>query len=327
MTNWGEDLTILVPADFGYLPGVFALANSALENGFRGRIEVLARAGVAPEHVFPHPQMGIRPNPGFAGAYLETVHRLQPLPNLPPGKYLLLDADVVIERPAGILFAALDEGLVVSAEPESKCDASDVLVRRQCRELGLATTLRPFPYVNCGLLGFMLPRDRPVIEALATLSMRHLKDRLEYCAAPDWYFLEQDILNVLVRQSGHPVFSISPRQLELGASSRLFWDRPFPAESQVALLPKDQLKYIIHGASLRRPWLMEQRRGWLPRTLERCGFAATWRRWRRRITPYERAWAYYACREDAPISLSFWAERHGFFAHRSMLWRTAHSLM
>jgi len=334
LNAWGEDLTILVPADFAYLPGFFAVANSALENGFRGRVEVLVRGGLDPQPFPEHPQLRMRAHAGFPGTHPEYVHRLNALTGLDPGRYLLLDADIVIERPAGILLAALDEGIIVSTEPEPKYDPQDVLLWRQCRQLDLPTALHPLPYVNCGLLGFILPRDADLISAWAALSARHwaalsarhLDGLVANGEPPDWFFPEQDVLNVLLRQSGRSVFSISPRQLEIGAFTRIFWDRPFPWTLQSGLRPADQLKYIIHGACLRRPWLMEKRNGVMPRLVERHGLAAAWRRWRGKLTPYERAWAYYTCREDLAIPLSFWADRHGFAAHRSPLWRVAHGL-
>ena len=325
--HWGRDLTILCPSNFRYLPGVYALFNSAILNGFLGQFLILVDKDDAFDiNLLPaHPQLGTRIYQVPAKNYHPYVRRLPGLQNLQDGKYLYLDADMIIERPCGHLFKALDKALVVSAEPESKYDQFDVLVYNQAEELGLSANLKPFSYVNGGLLGFNLPLHREFIEQFINLSLTRFAD--EKLMSPiNWFFLDQCMLSLLIRQPDAPAaFAISPRQLEFGYFSNLFQDRPFPWTEQGILRPADQTKFIIHGAGLSRPWLKHQQgsfKGKIASILEDIGILG----YIKKPRPYERAWAYYACGENLPIPHSAWTAAHSFRKHKNPFWRSIYGL-
>jgi hypothetical protein len=326
--EWGKDICIISYTDFNFMPGVYALFNSAIANGFKGEFRILTNDEAVVKNTPKHTQLSVLQFDRFDGTYSSSIHRLNALPLLSDGNYLFLDADIVFERPCGHLFAPLKEGIIVSTEPEAKYDNYDVRVYNQCEQLGISINdLRPYDYINCGLLGFSLPRDREVVNSWAELSYQYLGGMMKTCHDPYATFhFQQDILNIILRQPDRKLYSIPSRVLELANFSTIFHDRPFPYTLQGDLRPADQVKFIIHGASLRRPWRKPKITGSLKQkivnALEPYGVGA----WYRGTTPYERAWAYYACSEDLPIPLSAWAEQHNFTAYKNWLWRKAHGL-
>jgi hypothetical protein len=330
--EWGHDLTLVVGCDRAFLPGFAGLFNSALLNGFQGRAILLVPDDIDAASVPRHPRLDVVTYRAARGLF-QPAQKLASLADLKPGKYLLLDADFIIERPCGGLVAALGAGLLVSTEPEPKYDDYDVLVHHQCAALGFTADLPPYPYVNAGLLGFVLPRDAGFLREYADLTAAHLQGVRGVGDHPFFKFPEQDILNILVRRAraaGRAVLSISPKVLELGAYHDSMHDRPFPHTKQRDLRPPDRVKYFIHGASLRRPWLSRPPGGGTRARLiamtEPLGVPAMFRRLRGRLHSYERAWAYYACSEDRPIPISTWADPDQFHGHRHWLWRKAHGL-
>jgi hypothetical protein len=325
--NWGHDIRILAGCDERYLPGFFALVNSAISNGFQGKFTLLVNDEFdivllpkqAPFEVLRHER---------DATIFQPAEKLGVLPNLPPGKYLLLDTDFIVERPCGAMLEPIESGLLVSTEPQPKYDPWDVVFWQQCKQLGFPTDLPYYPYINSGFLGFMLPRDRDILENYAALTRRHLKGVFSVFSHDFFMFPEQDILNLLVRKSlakGNQVFSVSPRALEIGAPDDLGFSRAFPFESQKNNFPKDQIKYFIHGAALRRPWLEATRPGCKGKA-EASGILPLRRKLLKRLTPYERAWAYYSCSPNMPITVESWAETYGFSAHKNPLWRLAFDL-
>ena len=251
--TWGSDITILVASDFNYLPGVYGLYNSAIENGFNGKFLLLTSDKKVES---AHSELKLKWYENFKGNYLKNFHRLNGLKNLPAGKYLFLDADFIIERPLGILLDALNAGVIVSTEPEKKYSNSDVLIYRQCKEMNIEPVFRNIEYINCGLLGFEIPRDAQLINDWILYTEKHLENILSVAENPNWFFPEQDILNILIKTNSFPVFSISHRQLELNCyPNKNYYKRNFPYTKQDDLYPKDQLKYLIHCAALNRPWL------------------------------------------------------------------------
>jgi hypothetical protein len=328
--KWGSDLSIVTVSNFKYLPGVYALFNSALINGFEGRFILAVSEEMDTALIAQHPKLSLLKYHSFPGKYNPNVDRLKALQSLPIGKYLYLDADIVIERPCGYFWEPIEAGLVVSTEPESKYDAYDIIIYHQCKILGLPTDDLPvFSYVNGGLLGFLIPRDKSFIDEWVEFSRIYLEGIETVFFHPYFNFLDQDILNLLVRKNireGKAVFSISPKKIELSNFSKVFRNRPFPYTKQQKNQPADQIKYLIHGASLRRPWLQQIQGGSpkkrLQNLLENYGVGA----WYRKPFPYERAWAYYACSEEMPIPVSAWAERHSFTAYKHWLWRKAYGL-
>lgn len=325
--SWGKDLTILCPSDLRYLPGVYALFNSAILNGFMGQFFILIDKDNAFDTSLlpPHPQLGTRIYQVPGNNYHPYVRRLPGLQNLADGKYIYLDADMIIERPCGHLFQALDEALVVSTEPESKYDQFDVLTHNQAVEMGLSTDLKPFGYVNGGLLGFNLPLHKKFIEQFINLSLTRFAGE-KLMSQYNWFFLDQCMLNLLIRQpDAPPAFAISPRQLEFSYFSNHFQDRPFPWTQQGTLSPADQTKFIIHGAGLNRPWLKRRRetfKGQIASILDELGLLGFIKKPR----PYERAWAYYACSENLPIPHTAWTAQHSFSKHNNLFWRKAYGL-
>lgn len=324
---WGEDITILCPSDFNYLPGVYALFNSAVLNGFRGKFQIL----VDNHHSFDtsvipsHPQLHVRTFEGPGEEYYFTVSRLASLQNLPEGKYLHLDADMIIERPCGHLFQAIENALVVSTEPERKYDEFDALLYNQAKETGLSYNLKPFNYVNGGLLGFRIPEHNKFIERWADLSFRQFRN-CKLMSPQNWFCLDQCMLNLLIRQPDAPdVFAISPRQLEFGSFGVYFQNRPFPYTKQKQLPPIDQTKFLIHGAGLDRPWLNRQRstfKGKVAHVLDKLGLLG----YLRPPKPYGRAWAYYAVSENLPIPYTAWTKTHSFNKHKNPFWRSIYGL-
>lgn len=326
-STWGQDLTILCASDFLYLPGVYALFNSAVLNGFAGQFEI----HVDKHHQFDtsvvpkHKQLSVRIFEGPGTDYHFNVGRLASLQGLSAGKYLHLDADMIVERPCGHLFQAIDEALVVSAEPERKYDQFDVLLCNQAKDTGLSHNLKPFSYVNGGLLGFRIPEHKDFVEQWAAFCFKHFRNR-QLMDPLNWFCLDQCMLNLLLRQPNAPAaFAISPRQLEFGSFGIYFQDRPFPHTEQGFLNPVDQRKYIIHGAGLNRPWISRRRtsiKGQIANALDECGLLALVKP----LFPYERAWAYYACSEDLPIPYSQWIKTHSFNKHKNPIWRFLYGL-
>ena len=147
----------------------------------------------------------------------------------------------------------------MSTESGRKYDPFDVLTARQCIETGLSTDLKAFPYINDGFFAFQIPRDKHLIEQWIYLSLKHLKGVFNATENLEWFFAEQDILNILLRQPNQKVFSISPNQIEIDDIDQRFRSRAFPWKNQSEGLPKDKLKYIIHGAGLRRPWINDKK--------------------------------------------------------------------
>ncbi len=326
-STWGQGLTILCPSDFRYLPGVYALFNSAILNGFLGKFVILMDSNNAFDlAILPkHPQLSVRTYTGLGGDYHIYVNRLAGLTGLEAGNYLYLDADMIIERPCGHLLEAIDEALVVSTEPEAKYDQFDVLWYNQAKETGLSCNLKPFGYANGGLLGFNIPRHRDFIDQWVNLSLERFRGA-KLMSPFNWFFLDQCMLNLLIRQpDAPPAFAISPRQLEFGPFSTLFQDRPFPWTKQGALRPADQTKFIIHGAGMHRPWLPHKKsnlKGWITNTLDGVGLLPLLKQPR----PYERAWAFYTCSENLPIPYSAWVDTHSFNKHKNPLWKMAYGI-
>ncbi|MBX9879486.1 MAG: hypothetical protein K2Y22_13580 [Candidatus Obscuribacterales bacterium] len=326
-STWGKDITILCPSDFRYLPGVYALFNSAVLNGFLGKFEIL----VDKHHDFDlsvipnHPQLAVRSFEGPGTDYYFTVSRLAGLRGLSPGKYLHLDADMIIERPCGHLFEPIENGIVVSSEPERKYDQYDVLLYDQAKEVGLSHNLKPFNYVNGGLFGFRIPEHNDFINQWAELSFKHFRNR-KLMSPVNWFCLDQCMLNLLIRQPDAPdVFAISPRQLEFGSFGQYFQDRPFPYLLQGKLIPTDQTKFIIHGAGIDRPWLERTRttlKGKIGNALDHLGLLGLFKK----PKPYGRAWAYYALSENLPIPHTTWTNKHSFNKHNNPIWRSIYGL-
>jgi hypothetical protein len=331
-SSWGADLTIITVSGFAYLPGVYALFNSAIENGFAGNVRLFLDQDVDESLVVKHRQLQVEKLPPlFADEdYSYYPKRLAAFSILTPGKYIYLDADFIVERPCGHLLDPIDDGLLVSTEPVMQHNRHDVIVYHQCKITGINfSELASFPYVNAGLLGFSLERDRDFTSELTDLSLQHLKGVLHTFQHPYFPHLDQDLLNLLVRKylaRGRTITSISPRILEFSNYSKLFRDRPFPHTKQSGLQPADQIKYLIHGASLRRPWLKPAKtkslKAKLAFKLEGTGFRAVYAK----PLPYERAWAYYACSEKRPIPVSSWASKHDFNAHLSPAWMAAYGV-
>lgn len=328
LDSWGDNLTLISGSNFNYLPGVYALFNSAIMNGFKGKFKVLVNEDIDIELICTHAQLSVIKYKNFEGHYLPHVSRLKGLLSLPPGKYLYLDADIIIERPCGHLLEPIETGLLVSTDPESKYEPYDVWVYYQCKTLGLNLDLPNYLYVNSGFLGFSLPRDESLIHEWYELSRIHLKGIDRVFGHPYLLFPEQDILNLLVRkklQKRENIFSVSPKRIEF-CDSGLFLDRPFPYTRQKNLPTPDRIKYIIHGAALPRPWLQPTKGKFLKERalnlLKAYGVGALYRK----RLPYEKAWAYYACSDDRPIPVSAWAERHSFTAYKNWFWRKAYGL-
>jgi hypothetical protein len=329
---WGADLAIVTPCDTRFLPGFFALFNSALMNGFAGRFKLLLPEGADTSSVPSHPRLDLLRYRADADVFAAAT-KAQSLVGLPAGSYLMLDADFIVERPCGDLLKAIDAGLVVSTEAESKYDDYDVFVFHQSVALGVSPDLPAHQYVNGGFLGFQVPRDLALLREYGALTADHLKGSAKVGDHVWFKFLEQDVLNILLRKyraDGGRVFSLSSRTIEIGPGDESMRDRPFPYTRQRNRMPPDRIKYFIHGASLRRPWLPRgPRRDLASRiaaTMEDHGVAAMYRKLGGRLTAYERAWAYYACANDCPIPVRHWADRHGFTAYQNPLWRAAYGL-
>jgi len=327
--EWGFDICILSHASNSYLPGIYALFNSAISNGFKGEFKVIISDDLDPANIPAHPQLSIITYTDEKDLYF-VVSRMSTILSLASGNYLWLGADFIIERPCGDILKSLQEGIIVSTEPEPKYDVYDVFFYSQCKELGLPLNLPPYPYVNADFLAFSLPRDKSLLENYVYFSQAHLKGITKVCEHPCFQFVEQDILNLVIRkgiQDGCNVFSISSKNIEFSSFSTYMQDRPFPFTDQKYFLPPDRIKYFIHGAALRRPWLKPSKSSSIKKSvinfLEPYGVGA----WYRKPKPYERAWAYYACSEDMPIPVSAWAEKHSFTSHKNWLWRKAHGLL
>lgn len=326
-SKWGHGLTFVTVCDRAYLPGAYALINSAFSNRFCGRFDICVIEPGDLDVVVPAEGVSYRNLPANDPQYHNFVNRLESIVALPPGNYCYLDSDVLIERPCGEIFSAIDDGVLVSTEKGQNYGPYDVWLREASRRAGLPKGLPDFPYVNAGLLGFQLPRDQEFIHRLLHISRKLFRGQRPM-EDPFFPQLDQDVLNLLIREkvlNREPVFALSPKKMEIGQGGREHWQRRFPHNLQCELKPVDLLKYLIHGASLRRPWIDATRSG--PRgLLESSGLSPLRRRLLGRLTPYERAWAYYGCTEGLRVRVSAWTEEYGFTAHHNGLWRTAFDL-
>jgi hypothetical protein len=324
--EWGHDMTMLCHADFNYLPGAYALFNSAIDCCFKGVFVIYTKKEGL--ELPKHAQLRFEEAMDFVdGRFHSSIQRLNLFSSLEDGKYIFIDSDFIIERPCGILFEALEEGLVLSTEPYLKYDFDDVKLFRQCQKLGLSNEIEPYHYINCGLIGFQFPRDKELMLKWVSLSKEHLNGMTAKCRDPyEIFHFQQDIFNLLVRQKGVKKFSISHRNLELANFETIFQERVFPWTKQGDLLPADQVKFLIHGASLRRPWLNtygKSLKGRLRKFLYDFGITG----FLKKPTPYERAWAYYACGDELPISFNFWGSKYRFDQiNSSLIWKRVHGL-
>lgn len=324
---WGRRLRFITVCDFRYLPGAYALANSAFDNKFGGRLDIYVTDFAAMDAAVSVPNVEYYDLPKIDEDYHQFVNRLEALVALPPGNYCYLDSDVVIERPSGAIFSAIDDGILVSSETERHHEPCDVWLREACLRAGISPGLPDFPYVSAGLLGFQMPRDAAFLKRLLSIS-RKLFRKVSPMEDPYFPHLDQDVLNLLVRErirDGGDVFTISPRRMETGRVCRLNWSRRFPHRLQNGLRPRDQMKYVIHGASLRRPWIEASTPG-LKGRLESLGALPFRRRLLGELTPYERAWAHFACAGGQHIPVAAWAGTHRFTAYQHSLWRRAFDL-
>ena len=322
--HWGSDITIITAFDTGFFPGFCGLYNSARCNEFEGSFLCLNSDIIGDEFSISYfVKTEFRQFKVNSHDYSYYVNWLIGLKDLPVGNYLYLDCDTIIERPLGFHLKLINEAPIVSTESGRKYDPFDVLTARQCIETGLSTDLKAFPYINDGFFAFQIPRDKHLIEQWINLSLKHLKGVFNATENPKWFFAEQDILNILLRQPYQKVFSISPNQIEIDDIDQRFRSRAFPWKNQSEELPKDKLKYIIHGAGLRRPWI-NNKKGW-KYVFEKYALSTIYRRLRKKTTPYERAWAYYACSNKMPINKGLW-EKHFNINFDSFTWKQAFNL-
>ena len=328
--DWGDDLNILCAADFDFLPGAYGLFNSSICNEYKGNFHLLVDDSSPFDEAFipDHSQFKIIKYSPLKGN-IPIVQRLAAFETLDPGKYLFIDADFIVERPCGQLIAPIDDGLLVSVEPESKYDQNDALNHQILNKMGIQKFKREVPYINGGFLGFCLPRDEEIVETWRHWGSQYLENYQKATESPELFF-SQNILWFTIRSSLLPFYTITSRQLEFPSTSGIFFNRPFPWQNQQELRPRDQLKYLIHGTALRRPWSLNKLqpgKGNRIRNLsEKSGLVYLYRNLTHKIYPYERAWAYYTCREDLPIPLSFWADKYGFQNYKNYWWRMAHGL-
>jgi hypothetical protein len=324
---WGRRLQFITVCDRAFLPGAYALVNSAFNNQFCGRFDVCVMDSDSLNYTVPASGVSYRVLPKVDPEYHQFVNRLEALVALPAGNYCYLDSDVLIERPCGEIFSAIDDGLLVSTENIHSYDPYDVCLREASRRAGLPKALPAFPYVNSGILGFQLPRDEQFLRQLLHVS-RKLFRWQRPMEDPFFPQLDQDVLNILVRQrvqEGLPIFSLSPKRVEIGQGCREHRNRRFPHTLQTDFRPRDMVKYLIHGASLRRPWI-DATRGGSKGTLESSGILPFRRKLLGTLTPYERAWAYFACGPGQRIPVTEWETKHAFTAHRNRLWRAVFDL-
>lgn len=328
MMNWGSDVTVLCISDFNFLPGAYGLFNSLVCNGFEGKFRIIKINEFDDEEICSHTQIEIDQLYKKEGNFHNNVQRWNCFEKLSAGKYLFLDADIIVERPIGFLLDLIHQSVLVSKESEPKYDSYDILYQRQAKTVGYDPFISKgdIGYINGGLLGFSLPVHQKFIDELVKKSFDHLEDYLVCTEDPDWFFIDQDMLNVILRGVECPVSVISPRLLEMSNyPNDLFYNRSFPAEMQNNVYPKDQLKYIIHGAALRRPWLNSQSETFvsnIKKKLYNLGVTAL----KKKPTPYERAWAYYTCSNNMPIPIDAWAQKHKFSAYKNKFWRLAHGI-
>ncbi len=328
-TEWGASATLLTGIDRRFLPGAFALFNSARMNGFTGRFIIGHFEPLDPALCPAAPGLSYELLPEENPRPHHFVKRIDIMLNREPGDYCCLDSDILFERPCGFLLDGVEDGIVVSTEADQRYDPRDLWVREQCRRAGVAWPLPPHPYVNVGLIGFRAPRDSAFLSRYSQTCRTLFADIDTKWGERFFPFTEQDVFNLFVRErlaKGEGVASLSYQRMELGVDciAQSGWDRPFPAERQT-VRPSDIYRMIIHGASLRRPWLAATAPGWRGRA-ESLGLLPWRRRRKGSLTPYERAWAWYTCSPGLPIDIEAWAPQHGFTAHRNRLWRSVFGL-
>ena len=326
--NWGTDTTLVTVARGNYFPGIVGLWNSAIENQFKGQMIVFSLDDFSMEGLLGGEKRIRKEKLPINDNLHDFIARWGIIEQLPAGNYIFLDADFIFERPVGFIFENLKDSVIVSVESEKRYYTNDILLKLQSQIAGIEYSLAEFPYVNAGLLGFQLPRDFEFIQNFYRNAASVFKGSNEILRNPIFPFLDQDLLNLHVRsgiKKGTNFLAISPRILELGRNN-ILQKRVFPSSAQKNMQPKDQIKYMIHGASLRRPWLYRKDKRILRSVGEVAGILPALRRLNGSLSPYERAWAYYACRESTPIPVSAWAPQYGFMNHKNPIWRLAYGL-
>lgn len=342
-SEWGQDFTIVVGSDFNFLPGFYALFNSALLNGFKGKfILAFDDKNLSLPFKFEHPQLEIIYYQGLGEEYGHSPKKLPLLDQLPDGKYLYLDADIVIERSCDSICSAIEDHIVFSAEPFQMYAQNDLLLINQQKLLNIKGNLPYLPYVNGGSIGFKLPRDSSYLKDWHDYSKKYLKGYTKFIEHPCLYFLEQDILNILIRsyyREGKEFVILSHTRVELAVhdypSIQPIKTREFPYDPKGLSLFSLNLEqpYMVHGASCRRPWLKfypdKIKLSWKRRLRKLLSFKKiSFLDFYKTPTTYDRAWAYYCCtnKEILPIKISDWAEIHNFTEYKNKKWRKIHWL-
>lgn len=339
---WGLHLTIVVTSNVLYWPSFVALFNSAYSNGFEGRFLLSAlEEGVlslAKPHLGERLSVRLIPDRYLAVHTKPAVLHLENVLDLPDGDFLYLDLDVMIERPLGDIIAPLKDGILFNIQPYwdlfPESVYPDCLYYRQCQFLGIKPADGPpTPYLNGGFCGFRYPRDREWMTRWAEISLRTFSSELEdkHLRRKLFVLLEQDILNVLLftdkaTQKCPLCFFVTSDQLEFGGNGSRhglnYWNRPFPYALQNLDL---HANFIIHGGAIRRPWLYQMKDGFRP-WLYRTGLGPWIRRYiKNNLTPYERAWFYYATlNENGLICMDSWVQHYPRFASTAKRLAWAH---
>lgn len=328
-TTWGEGLTIFTISDIGFLPGAFALFNSAIMNKFSGKFIVFIVNGMPDWELPKHPQMEYRPYEHPHGTWHPCVLKALVLKKLEPGNYLFLDSDIVIERPLNTLYEGIQQGVVVSTQENNMWDPQDIIIMKQCNYLGIDFTLPAYPYINSGMLGLSLPRDQAFANTYANYCESILEGHETY-SHPHFPFIEQDVLNLIIRKryaDKEPFISIPTRQIDIGETKgnphyRL---EPFLRPNLKHEIIK-AYNFLIHGAAVGRPWLEEGKtHNNVKQWLKRKGIIPAINRLRGGITLYEKSWALFACSPQLPITIDQWINHYpNFKGYKSILWRWAY---
>lgn len=316
--SWGKNIQVICSSCDRYLPGYYGLYNSLIMNGFEGSFMLNTLNDVAAQQAVVHDKLKINNFPESINAlnYHPWIKRWYPFLNLPDGDYMHVDLDIIFERPFGWIEGLLDQGLILAAQPDYYQVNGDVLEVFRANTLGIDLPINESLryYINGGMMLFRYPRDRPFVKQFVEVMFDRARQLSEAQMKIQLPFLDQNILNIFYQKSineGKKILMITPDVWEFGGHGSRFgvkneyWKRAFPWVKQSDSIANRT--YIIHGAALHRPWLWMMNGSDYKSKLYRLGIGPWVRRcYKHNLTPYERAWVYYAGGEDRPIPFSAW---------------------
>lgn len=244
----GKPLAFYTVANAAFFPGAVALLNSlravgedaplivvdcGLTEAQRARLAPVAT--IVPMHAQLHPQLQKATGPLTEPADVMVV----------------IDADIIVNRPLTPLLVDLRDGRIVVFE-------DDFFRERRFPEwssLGLGEP-RPTRYVNSGFLAFSRDVTQEFLPLFVELQKRIDPSQMSFGGgthSDPYYFCDQDVLNAMFATRFHDV--VAPRSYELVALPPFSDLEPTPGNVPLCRFEDGRdAPYILHHI-LAKPWL------------------------------------------------------------------------